>query len=379
MARRSGLVWHETLMWHNVGVFSGLFPAGMPVQPGQHFETPEGKRRIKNLLDAVDFTDRLSRIDVRDATDDELARVHDVEYIARMVRDDREPTGSAGFDAPFTRGSVAIARRAAGGAIAAAEAVLRGDVDNAYALIRPSGHHAERAEGKGICIFNNAAVAAAHVLATSDISRVAFVDVDVHHGNGAENIFWRDPRVLTISLHQDRWFPPASGMVEHNGEGAGKHFNLNVPLPAGCGFGAYRTAFEQVVMPALDLYRPQMIFAPFGFDGGAQDPMGRMILSSNSFRYMAEQLVGAAERHASERLVLTHEGGYNESTVPFMALAVLEAISGLSSGVEDPYAVIMDTMHGHDLLPHQEAAIARSRDLLTDLKVATARLDPLAA
>jgi acetoin utilization deacetylase AcuC-like enzyme len=168
-------------------------------------------------------------------------------------------------------------------------------------------------------------------------------------------------------------------MVEHNGEGAGKHFNLNVPLPAGCGFGAYRTAFEQVVMPALDLYRPQMIFAPFGFDGGAQDPMGRMILSSNSFRYMAEQLVGAAERHASERLVLTHEGGYNESTVPFMALAVLEAISGLSSGVEDPYAVIMDTMHGHDLLPHQEAAIARSRDLLTDLKVATARLDPLAA
>jgi acetoin utilization deacetylase AcuC-like enzyme len=367
------------MMWHHVGAFAGLFPAGFPVQPGQHFETPEGKRRIKNLLDAIDFTDHLIQVAARDATDDELARVHDRDYIASMVRADQEPTGSAGFDAPFTRGSVAIARRAAGGAIAAAEAVLSGTVDNAYALLRPSGHHAERAEGKGICIFNNAAVAAAHVLATSDVSRIAFVDVDVHHGNGAEEIFWRDPRVLTISLHQDRWFPPASGMVERNGEGAGEHFNINVPLPAGCGFGAYRTAFEQVVMPALGLYRPQMIFAPFGFDGGAQDPMGRMILSSNSFRYMADQLVGAADRYASGRLVLTHEGGYNESTVPFMALAVFEAISGLSSGVEDPYAVIMDNMHGHDLLPHQEAVVALSRNLLTGLKAATARLDRTAA
>lgn len=375
MARRSGLVWHETLMWHTVGAFSGLFPAGMPVEPGRHFETPDGKRRIKNLLDAVDFTDRLTRIDARDATDEELARIHNQEYIAEMVRTDREPTGSAGFDAPFTRGSVTIARRAAGGAIAAADAVLNGVVDNAYALIRPSGHHAESTEGKGVCIFNNAAVAAAHVLATSDVKRIAFVDVDVHHGNGAEEIFWRDPRVLTISLHQDRWFPPDSGMVERNGEGPGEHFNINVPLPAGCGFEAYRTAFEQVVIPALDVYRPQMIFAPFGFDGGAQDPMGRMILSSNSFRYMAEQLVSAAERHAAGRLVVTHEGGYNESTVPFMALAVFEALSGQSSGVVDPYAVIMDNMHGHDLLPHQAAAIALSRDLLTGLATATADLD----
>lgn len=368
MKRKTGFVWHETFMWHQQGKFSGLIPAVFPMQPGQHFENAEGKRRIKNLLDAADFTSSLTFVDSRMATDAEILRVHTAEYLEQLEIDNLLPASSAGFDAPFTTGSVDIARRAAGGAIAAAEAILSGTVDNAYALLRPAGHHAETSEGKGLCLFNNAAIAAAHVLATTDIERIAFVDVDVHHGNGAEEIFWRDPRVLTLSLHQDRWFPPNSGMTEHIGEGAGKHFNLNVPLPAGSGFGAYRAAFEQVVIPALEAYRPQMIIMPIGFDGGAQDPMGRMILSSNSYRYMAETLVGMAEKHSNGRLLLTHEGGYNESTVPFMALAAIEAIAGQTSGVVDPYGEIMDGMHGHFLLAHQQEMINQARQQVIALQ-----------
>lgn len=357
MPHKTGFIWHELFMWHHAGKLAGLMPAVYPVEPGRHFETPESKRRVKNLMDASAFTAQLTAIDARMATDEELARVHDKAYIAQVVADNDLPEASAGFDAPFTRGSVDIARLAAGGAVAAVDAIVGGDVSRAYLLARPSGHHAERETGKGVCIFNTAAVAATQALEIHGLERVAFVDLDVHHGNGAENIFWRDPRVLTISLHQENWFPPASGGLDRIGEDEGEGFNINVPLPAGCGFGAYRAAFERVVLPALEAFRPQMIFVPFGYDAGAQDPMGRMILSSNNFRWMAQQLCDAADRYCGGRLLATHEGGYNEATVPFMALAAIEAISGLNSGVTDPYSEIFDNMHGHDLLPHQEDAV----------------------
>ncbi|EJL30816.1 deacetylase, histone deacetylase/acetoin utilization protein [Caulobacter sp. AP07] len=373
MTRKTGLVWHETFMWHQQGKYSGLLPGVYPVQPGSHVEGPEPKRRIKNLLDATGMTAKLSVIEPRPATDIELERAHSKAYLAQLAHDNALPEASAGFDAPFSRGSVDLARLAAGGVILAAERVASGALDNAYALVRPIGHHAEAAEGKGFCLINNAAVAAAHLLATTDIRRIAFVDVDVHHGNGAENIFWRDPRVLTISIHQERWFPPDTGDVASIGAGSGEHFNINVPLPAGCGHGAYEAAFEQVVLPALELYRPEFIFVPFGYDAGAQDPLGRMIVSSNGFRAMAQRLVEVADRHAGGRLVATQEGGYNESTTPFMALAVIEALAGQSSGVDDPYAPIMDGMFGHDLLDHQQAAIDRAKSLLAGLRDAVGK------
>lgn len=356
MNARTGLVWHETFMWHSQGKFSGLFPAIFPVQPGHHYETPESKRRIKNLFDASGFTSQLAQVDPRPATDAELERVHTAKYLAQLARDNELPEASAGFDAPFTRGSFDLARLAAGGAIEAVNRILSGDLDSAYMLARPVGHHAESAIGKGFCLVNNCAIAAAHALA-SGLERVAMIDVDVHHGNGAEEIFWRDPRVLTISVHQDRWFPPDTGDVADVGEGDGRGFNLNIPLPAGSGFGAYRAALDEVILPALDAFKPQMLFIPFGFDAGAQDPLGRMILGSNHFRHIAAALKDVAARHAGGRIMVTHEGGYNEATTPFMALAAIEAISGLSSGVIDPYGEIMDGMPGHPILAHQREAV----------------------
>lgn len=369
MTARTGFVWHETFMWHSQGRYSGLIPAGFPVQPGHHYETPESKRRIKNLFDASGFTPRLLSIAPRPATDAELERVHKPEYLAQLARDNELPEASAGFDAPFVRGSFDLARLASGGAIEAVDRILSGEIDNAYLLARPVGHHAESGIGKGFCLLNNAAVAAAHALANG-IERIAFVDVDVHHGNGAEEIFWRDPRVLTISVHQERWFPPDTGDVGDIGEGDGRGFNLNIPLPAGSGFGAYKAALDDVIVPALDIYRPQLLFLPFGFDAGAQDPLGRMILGSNHFRHIATALKAVAERHCNGRVMVTHEGGYNEATAPFFALAMVEAISGLESGVVDPYGAIMDSMPGHDLLAHQREAVDAAKANLQILRQA---------
>jgi acetoin utilization deacetylase AcuC-like enzyme len=371
MNTRTGFVWHETFMWHSQGKFSGLFPAIYPVQPGQHYETPESKRRIKNLMDACGLTRQLVPVDPRPASDAELERVHTPAYLAQLARDNALPEASAGFDAPFTRGSFDLARLAAGGAIEAVSRIISGEIDNAYMLARPVGHHAESGIGKGFCLVNNCAIAAAHALA-SGLERVAMVDVDVHHGNGAEEIFWRDPRVLTISVHQDRWFPPDTGDVSAVGEGPGHGTNLNIPLPAGSGWGAYRAALDEVIIPALDAFKPQMIFVPFGLDAGAQDPLGRMILGSNHFRQIADALKGAARRHAGGRIMVTHEGGYNEATTPFMALAVVEAISGIASGVTDPYGAIMDGMPGHDILAHQRGAVDAAKANLDLLRYVAA-------
>lgn len=369
MNSRTGLIWHELFMWHRQGNYSGLMPANYPVQPGTHYETAEGKRRIKNLLDASGMIADLAPVKVRPATDEELHRVHTPRYIAQLERDNKEAEAMAGFDAPYSRGSFDIARLAGGGVIEAIDAIHSGELDRAYLLGRPVGHHAESDEGKGFCLINNAAVGAGHALAKG-FHRIAFVDVDVHHGNGAEEIFYEDPRVLTISIHQDRWFPPDTGDVADTGKGAGAGYNLNIPLPGGCGFGAYRKAFDEVIVPALDAFEPDLIVVPFGVDAGAQDPLGRMILGSNHFRWMAETLRAAAERHCGGRMLVTHEGGYNEATSPFMALAVIEAISGVSSGIVDPYGAIMDGMAGHDLLPHQAAAIDAAAAKLTPLREA---------
>jgi acetoin utilization deacetylase AcuC-like enzyme len=364
MQRRTGLVWHERFMWHDLGRYAGLMPAGYPVQPGLPFENWEAKRRLKNLLDASELTRKLVSIEPRLATRTELLRVHTPGYLDRLVALNEQDAGLAGMDAPLTRGSWDIASLAAGGCLAAVDAILARHIDNAYALVRPIGHHAEPDGGKGFCLLSNPSLAAAHALQAHGLERIAIVDLDVHHGNGAQKAFWRDPRVLTISLHQERWFPPDSGDREERGEGDGFGTNLNIPLPAGCGWGAYQAAFERVVLPALRRFQPKFIVVPCGYDAGAQDPLGRMILHSGAYRAMVTSLLEIAAETAGGRLLVTQEGGYNEWSVPFMGLAVFEALSGERSGVSDPLGEIFASMHGHALIPHQELAIDAAATLV---------------
>jgi acetoin utilization deacetylase AcuC-like enzyme len=230
--------------------------------------------------------------------------------------------------------------------------VLAGDVSNAYVLSRPPGHHAEPDAAKGFCLFNNVALAARHAQAAHGVERVAIVDWDVHHGNGAQWGFYEDPSVLTVSLHQEGVFPPDSGGAEERGVG-----NVNVPLPAGCGRDAYMYAFEQVVVPALRAHAPDLVLVACGFDAGRFDPMGRMMLDSADFAELTRRTLALADELCGGRVVMTHEGGYHPGVVPFCGLATLEALASVRTPVEDPFAPPSGAAAGRPLLDHQRAAV----------------------
>lgn len=247
-------------------------------------------------------------------------------------------------------------------------------VRNAYALVRPPGHHALADLGMGFCLFGNAAIAGFHAFERFALQRIAYVDWDVHHGNGTQSAFWEDPRALTISIHQDNCFPPDSGHVHESGAGRGEGFNINIPLPPGCGVGAWEAAFDRIVLPALHAFRPQLIIVPSGFDAGAYDPLGRMQMHSGGYRALTRRLRAAADELCEGRLLLCHEGGYHAPTVPFYGLAVMEELSGISSGVEDPFLPIMAALGGQALQAHQAEAIERAATGLERLARALARV-----
>jgi acetoin utilization deacetylase AcuC-like enzyme len=368
--RRTGLVWHELFMWHDTSPLAGFLPSGNGViEPDEPTESPATKRRLKNLLDVSGMTERLIAIRPRPASVDELCAVHAREYVAKVEALSCDAGGDAskpafGGETPFGPGGFAIAALAAGGVIAAVDAVLSGEVRNAYALVRPPGHHAVPEHGFGFCVFNNGAVAARHAMKARGVGRVAIVDWDVHHGNGAQRIFWTERDVLTISIHQDGAYPAGSGGVDETGEGAGAGRNLNIPLPPGSGAGAYLAAFQRVIVPALRRFKPELVIVPCGFDAGAFDPMARMMLHSDAFRTMTRLVREAAEDLCGGRLVLCHEGGYHRTSVPFLGLAVIEELSGLSSGIADPFLPIAAAYPFQELQAHQERAIARAAALV---------------
>jgi acetoin utilization deacetylase AcuC-like enzyme len=317
-----------------------------------------------NLWRAAGVLDHLVPIAPRPATVEELCRVHTAEHVRRISELSASGGGDAGGLTPIGLGSYEIALMSAGGCIAAVDAVLDGRVDNAYALVRPPGHHAIAAASMGFCLFNNAAVAVEHLRAARGVKRIAMVDWDVHHGNGQQSVFYGDPDVLTISLHQDLCFPPDSGYLDDNGEGDGEGYNINVPLPPGSGHGAYVAAYERVAIAALRRFQPEFIIAPCGFDGGFFDPLGRMMAWSETYRVMTSMLKAAAQELCGGRLVLTHEGGYSPAYVPFLGLAVIEELSGVKSPIDDPYAPICEHGGQQDLQPHQDQLIASAEALL---------------
>ena len=355
MARRTGLVTHERYYWHDNGPAAGTArPDGWAIEPGSHVESPESKRRLHTLLAATGYIDRLTAIAPRPATRDEVLRFHTPGHVDVVAS--AAPWTSIGRQAVVGPGSYEIALLAAGGVIAATDAVLAGDVTNAYALVRPPGHHAERDRAMGFCLFGNIAIAALHARAIRGVRRIAVVDWDVHHGNGTQAAFYADPEALTISVHQDGRFPRDTGSLSEQRRGAPFGTNINVPLPPGSGHGAFLDVFERVVVPALQRFRPELVFVASGYDAGAYDPMAHMMAHAGTYRAMAEAVVGVADDLADGRLVVVHEGGYSAFHVPFCGLAVLEAMSGDTSGIDDPFASVAGLPY-QGLQPHQAAII----------------------
>jgi acetoin utilization deacetylase AcuC-like enzyme len=361
----TGYVWQELYAWHNTGMGGRIEAPHLVMQPHPHFESPDTKSRLASLVEVSGLIEELQRIRPRAASEEDLVRVHAREHVESIRRQSLAGGGDAGDGAsPFGAGSFEIACLAAGGTIAATEAVLAGAVENAYALVRPPGHHAIRATGMGLCLFANVAVAIEWARATNGIRRVAVVDWDVHHGNGTQSIFEADPDVLTISIHQDSLFPPNGGSLDERGVDAGHGSVINVPLPAGSGNGAYVDATVHVVLPALQAFRPEIIFIASGFDAGALDPLAQMVVTSSGYREMTRLVMGAARGLCGGRLVLSHEGGYSPIYVPYCGLAVLEELTGHATGVVDPYEPTFVNLPAQTTTEAQRAVIERASRLV---------------
>ena len=265
-------------------------------------------------------------VEPRAATEEELATVHDPRFL-KWLQTLRGEEGYIDADTYVGPESVGVAELAAGGMIALVDAILDGPTKRAIALARPPGHHARPAQAMGFCLFNNVALAAAKARARG-LTRIAIIDWDVHHGNGTQEIFYKDPNVLYVSTHQFPFYPGTGALLE-TGEGDGKGYTLNVPLTAGGGDGVYRAAFERVILPALDDYKPELVLVSAGFDASARDPLAEMTLTADAFGWMARALRGVADRHAGGRLLMALEGGYD---LVALEAGLLSAVRGVIEG-----------------------------------------------
>ncbi len=357
----TGFAWHDAFSFHDTGTSAGLVRASLTVQPYQHVESAESKSRFAALVSATGVADQLHRIPVHPVSDDDLYRVHDATHVDRIRRESAGAGGDCGDGtSPFGPGSFEIAKLSAGGLLESVKAVLGGKVANAYALSRPPGHHAVRDSGMGFCIFANIPIALEAVRSEQGPMRVAIVDYDVHHGNGTQSIYYDDPETLTVSLHQEGLFPLGSGGVDERGVGAGEGYAVNVPLPAGSGNGAYLSAFEKVVEPALRRFRPDLIVVASGFDSSSNDPLGRMMVTAEGYRRLTAILMGLADDLCGGKLVFAHEGGYSSSYVPYCGIAVVQELAALQNRLVDPFEPIFSPVPGQELRPWQADSIARA-------------------
>ncbi len=296
---------------------------------GNHVNPPGEPERVERNDRALDVAarpgrDRIVRVEPRPATRDEILGAHAESHFEKVAASaGREHTR---FDADTSAGpaSFETAMLAAGGVLETVEAVRSGRAENGIALVRPPGHHAEADAVMGFCLFNNVAVAAAKLCANGQ--RVAFVDWDVHHGNGTQQIFVRDPDVLFVSLHQHPLYP-GSGLASEKGEGSGAGATINVPMPAGCGDDEYLLAFDEVVLPALRRFAPDFVLVSAGFDSHRDDPLGEMFVTGAGYARMTRALMAAAETTARGRIVFVLEGGYDLDGLEEGVRAVLDALA----------------------------------------------------
>ncbi|MBX2879568.1 MAG: class II histone deacetylase [Granulosicoccus sp.] len=330
-------LWEEKCFWHAGSNYAQLAPVGEFVQPlvaGGLPEAPETKRRLKNLMDVTGLSQDLTLKGASRASEEALLRVHPANYLTEFKRLSDQGGGELGLRTPFGPGAYEIAALSAGLVCAAVQQVLTDKCRNAYALSRPPGHHCLPDWPNGFCLLNNIAIAIEAAISQKQLSRVAVVDWDVHHGNGTESIFYERSDVLTISIHQERCYPQNTGDIEHQGKGDGQGFNMNIPLPPGCGHDTYLDVMDRLVVPKLTHYQPELVIVACGFDAAGFDPLSRMMCKASTFREMTARLM----QLSGGRLVAAHEGGYSEMYVPFCGHAMLEEMSGSSITVADPLA-----------------------------------------
>jgi acetoin utilization deacetylase AcuC-like enzyme len=274
---------------------------------------PESKERLSALVEHLEkkgLLGQLKSIQPHPAPVEQVAAVHDSSYINRVETMCENGGGMLDPDTQVGSESYRAARLAAGGVMAAADAVMSKRVKNAFCAVRPPGHHADRGKAMGFCIFNNVAVGAKYVQNKWGLKKVLIVDWDVHHGNGTQSIFWDDPTVFYFSTHQFPYYP-GTGSENEVGGGEGEGFTFNMPMYAGSGDLEYVEAFENIFYPLAAKFAPDFIFISAGFDGHEDDPLASISLSESGFKKLTQVIVKLASESCEGRLVSVLEGGYN--------------------------------------------------------------------
>ncbi len=295
--------------------------------PNRHPERPERLQAILRQLERTGYFNTCPSGQVREATNDELIRVHSGDYVRRVADLEAKGGGMLDPDTWVAPGSNLAARFAAGAAIEAVSYVMSGKDRRALCLVRPPGHHARRNEGMGFCIYANISLAAAEALARFHLTRVLIADFDVHHGNGTQEIFYESSRVGFLSIHRYPFYP-GTGAKDETGAGEGLGYTLNIPLPYGTPRAEYHAAFRVGLERLASKVRPQLVLISAGFDAHAEDPVGDLGLDVEDFEILTKELVSVAETHAEGRIVSVLEGGYN---VPILAGCVAAHLHALGA------------------------------------------------
>jgi acetoin utilization deacetylase AcuC-like enzyme len=302
---------------------------------------PESAKRLGAIINEL-RRGRLSRSRNWQLVEPERARVedaeliHDKEYI-RFVETVCKSGGGlldAG-DTVASPESFEVALHAVGGAIKAVELVMDKKFENAFALVRPPGHHAEKLRAFGFCIFNNVAIAAKYLLQKSDLKRVSIIDIDAHHGNGTQQAFYETDRVLYMSLHEDPRGFPGTGFVDETGRGEGLGYKVNVPLPFQTGDRIYLRALREIIAPIIRQYKPQFMLVSAGLDGHYTDPVANLSLSTFAYQEIYETIVNLALKTCEGRLVSVLEGGYSLRFIGKIAAGAIAKMSGTNYEIDD--------------------------------------------
>ncbi len=302
------------------------------------YNHPENPRRIQAVWEQMEASGlhlRMTPLVPTPATGDMLLAVHSPRLIAQLARiADEERLTFIDQDTYALPVSWDIARLSAGGVVRAVQAVARGEVSNALAVTRPPGHHATINRSMGFCILSNVAIAARYALDHLGIERLMIVDYDVHHGNGTQDVFYKDDRALFISTHQYPFYP-ATGALGEVGEGQGRGFTINIPLSSGHGDASYRRIFNEIVWKAAQRYQPQLIIVSAGFDAHWRDPLGQMRLTLAGYDHLTRELIRMAQTYCAGRIVFAMEGGYDLTALGHGVRNIAHALLG-ESEVSDP-------------------------------------------
>lgn len=300
---------------------------------------PENARRLASIMNVLEKKGCLAecrKLDFDVLAPGDLLSVHESDYITRLATLCEQGYDALNPDTYLTRDSYRVASLAAGAGVAVVKAVLHQEVDSAFALIRPPGHHAFADHGEGFCLLNNVALAARHAIDRERLKRVTIIDWDVHHGNGTNDIFYKDPRVQFISTHQ---FPlyPGTGLIGEIGDGEARGTNVNVPMPPGAGDEAYERVFDEVIIPAVQRYRPELILISAGYDAHWREHLSgvQTKVTLHGFASLTHRVMSLAGELCGGKLGVLLEGGYDTEVLAFGVLNTLNIMRGMDE-IHDP-------------------------------------------